>query len=672
MALMIIAEKPAAALKIAIALAEGKIEKKSYKGVRYYKITRGGKEIYIVSAVGHLFGLKEDAKGWIYPVFEISWKPIYTISKNAKFTKPYFELIKNLSKNIEEFYNGCDLDIEGELIFKNILNFICKRNDARRMRFSTLTKSELIKAFENSSEHIDFGLAEAGETRHFLDHYYGITLTRALTLAIKSAGMFKILSTGRVQGPTLKILAKREKEIMNFKPKPFWQIEIITGNLSAWHKKDKFWNVEEAEEVIKKIRGKKAVIKNVTRKEYLVPPPNPFDLTTLQIEAYKAFKITPKETLSIAQNLYTNSYISYPRTSSNILPSTINFKRILAALAAKSEYSKFANKLLGEKYIKPNNGKKKDPAHPAIYPTEEPPKELKGNELKVYDLIVRRFLSTFYEAAKRERQIVEIEIGGESFIVKGSRTIDEGWLKVYKRYLKTEEIELPQFKEGQTIEVGKINLHERETQPPKRYTPASIIKELEKRSLGTKATRSEILDNLFKRDYLKDTAIRVTNLGLKTVEVLEKFCPAVLDEELTRKFERELEEIREGKKKKEEVLNEAIEVLKKIASQFKENEKKIGEELIKAYKETMEKETIIGKCKCGGNLKIIYSKKTKKYFIACTNYPKCKINFSLPRGLPKPTGEVCQYCGYPLVIVIRKGKRPWKICINPECESKKK
>ncbi|MDP2907818.1 MAG: DNA topoisomerase I, partial [Nanoarchaeota archaeon] len=667
---LIITEKPSVSQKIAEALADKKPKGVKEKKVTYYELEHQGKKIIVACAVGHLFTVAEkEKKKWDYPTFSTKWVPTYESQKGANFIKPYLDTIKKLSKQANEYIIACDWDIEGEVIGYNILHFICKKEDSARMHFSTTTKEDLLKAYEERTGHLDKGLVQSGLTRHILDWLWGINLSRALTLSIKhSTGMFKVLSSGRVQGPTLSILAEREKEIQAFKSEPFWRIELSTKNgIRAWHKNDKFWKKEEAETAAKKSKGKKAKVIKVEKKEQILPPPHPFDLTALQLEAYRRLGISPKDTLSLAQELYVNAYISYPRTSSNQLSSTIDFKKILKGLAQQKEYSKDATKLSEQANLNPNNGDKKDPAHPAIYPTGVVPKGLKGRDKKIYDLVVRRFLATFGEPAVKENMNVELDSNGEIFIAKGSRVIKPGWHELYGRYAKVKEEQLPEVKEGEELEIKEIINHDEQTQPPKRYTPASIIKELEKRSLGTKATRADIIEALYHRDYVRETSMEVTDLGLKIVEVLKKYSPDILDEELTRSFEKEMEQIREGKKTKEEILSKAEAVLTKVLDKFRYHEKNIGEGLSEAYKETRNKASIVGKCKiCGSDLKILYSKRFKSYFVACSAYPNCKTTFSLTRGLPKPTDKLCPECGYPIVLIIRQGKRPFDYCINKQ------
>src|SRR3989344_4705225 len=519
---LVITEKPAAANKIAEALADGKPIKENIGGVPYYKITHGKKDIVVACAVGHLYGLAEKVKkGWVFPVFDIEWKPVSETTKSSAFTKKYLNAIKKLSKGANEFTVASDYDIEGELIGLNVIRFACNQKDANRMKFSTLTKDELREAYNKKTKHLDWGQAESGEARHFLDFYNGVNYSRALTAAIKSTGAFKIMSTGRVQGPALKIIVDREKEIKAFVSKPFWQIEFLGehkgGQIIAWHKEDKFWDRSKADEVIIKTKSQKeAKIDSVDKKQFSQAPPFPFDLTSLQVEAYRCHGISPKETLEIGQELYTSGYISYPRTSSQQLPPAVGYNKLFNDLSRQKQYSDLIKKLLKKSSLIPNNGKKTDPAHPAIYPTGVIPSELTERESKIYYLIVKRFLATFGENAVRETMTADINCNGEIFIAKGTRTIEKGWHEFYSPYVKLEEIELPGMKKDDKIKVNKIELMSKETQPPKRYTPASIIKDLEKRNLGTKATRSEIVDTLFQRGYVQGQSIQVTTLGLKT------------------------------------------------------------------------------------------------------------------------------------------------------------
>lgn len=672
---LIISEKPKSALKIAQALADGKPVKKNYKKVPYYLITHKNKDVVVIGAVGHLYGLAEKEKSYKFPVFDIKWKPTADMSKGADYSKKYLEAIKNVSKDASSFTVATDYDIEGEVIGLNIVKYVCKQKDAARMKFSTLTKSDLINSYENKKKNIDWPQAQAGETRHFLDWYNGINYSRALTSAYKTTGGFKILSIGRVQGPALKIIVDREKEIKAFKSVPFWQIElngtVNKSDITAWHIKDKFWDKKKADEVMKNVKGKKqGSVSKIEKKQFKQLPPFPFDLTALQVEAYRVFKIQPKETLSIAQELYTSGYISYPRTSSNQLPVKIGYPKIISLLKKQDKYKELCAKLLKTK-LNPNNGKKTDPAHPAIYPTGIVP-ELEERTAKIYDLITRRFMATFGKDALRETMKINIDVNKEIFVAKGTRTVEKGWFIYYGDYVRLEEEELPKVKEKDIVNIKKITLHDKETQPPKHYTPASIIKALEFRGLGTKSTRASIIDTLFQRHYVHGhKSIEATSLGINTIGTLEKFVPKIIDEALTRHFEQEMEEIREGKKKKSIVLEEAKEDIIKVIKDFRKHEKEVGESLKKAHWQAKETMNLIGNCpNCKeGNLTMRRGKHGS--FASCSSYPKCKTIISLPsNALLKSANKTCETCGYPMVTAIKKRKRPQDFCINPKCTSK--
>ncbi|WP_017981150.1 DNA topoisomerase I [Methanocaldococcus villosus] len=500
--ILIIAEKPSVAKKIANAL--GKARKKMLYNVPYYELERNGKKIVVASAVGHLFTLDEKVKTYTYPVFDVKWVPA-SVEKGKSYVNNYIKLLKKLSKEAEDIYIATDWDIEGELIGYHALKFCCGRDKAKRMRFSALTKSEIIKAFENPDS-IDYGLVDAGESRHIVDWYFGINLSRALMHAIKSLNRWKVLSVGRVQAPTLAILCNREKEISLFKPKPYWVISAVIKNLKAIHEKEKFWDKEEAENIYNKIKDEKfAKVINVERVIRKIPPPPPFDLTELQREAYSYFKLSPKETQDIAQSLYEKGLCSYPRTSSQKLPRDEGYLRnILNTISQHPTYNKFAIEIL-KRNLRPVEGKKEDSAHPAIHIVDIPKEPLSDKEYKIYDLIARRTLAAFWPEMEREYLKVVLDIKGEKFKLSLARTIKEGWHSIYN--FSNYEENYMEIKDK--VKLDKILIEEKKTEPPKRYTLASLIKELEKRKLGTKCLTSNTLikveiDNIIKYMKIKD------------------------------------------------------------------------------------------------------------------------------------------------------------------------
>ena len=675
---LIICEKPAQAKKIAESLADKKAVKKTIGKVPYYEIVHKGKDIVVGCAVGHLFTLAEkNKKAWSYPIYNFEWKPSYEVSKSAKFSKAYVDALAKLAKGADEFTIATDFDVEGSTIGWNVIKFICNKKDAKRMKFSTLTKDELVDSYEHAMKHLDFPQIESGVTRHSLDWLWGMNLSRALTLSIKNAtGMFKILSTGRVQGPTLKVLYEREKEIEAFKPVPYWELELIGGikedkEISAWHKEGKFWEKNKAKTVFDKCKGKDGEISDIDINEFKQKPPFPFDLTSLQIEAHSILGISPTVTLQIAQDLYTNGYISYPRTSSQKLPQSLGFKKILEKL--KKSFKNECEFLLSKNKLEPNEGKKEDAAHPAIYPTGEIPKKLEGRNFDLYELITRRFFSVFGDDAVRETMTVNIMVNNENFIAKGTRTKVKGWLELYGRFVRLDEDDFPNVKLNEIVKNKEIKMYDKETKALARYNEASIVKEMEKVGIGTKSTRAAIVQNLFDRNYITDKQIKVTGLGMSTVEALEKYCPEILDVELTKIFEEDMEEIQNGKKKGEEIIKDAEKFLDKTLNNFKKHETEIGKSLNKAAIETRDNLAFVGKCpKCNeGDLQIRRGK--FGMFIACNRYEQgCETTFNVPKFvLVKGTDKKCDKCNYPMILIIKAKRRPQELCINPECPTKK-
>lgn len=687
---LIITEKPKVSQRIAQAIS-GNYSRKSEKSVPYYEVKLNGDEVLIASAAGHLYSLEQQSSGWDYPVFDVAWAPLYEIEKDKAYVKKYIEVLSHLGRKAEEFIIATDWDIEGELLGYNALRFACapeiEKGEAKRMKrmqFSALTAQDLSRAFKNPGD-VDIKLVAAGEARHIMDWYWGINTSRALTLAAKSVNrQFVTISAGRVQTPALATLVAREKEVAAFVPRKYWEVfadlQAKGEKVVAQHEKGRFFEEAEKNRALENSNGRTAIVKSVEKKEVSKPPPFPFDLTTLQTEAYRCFGFSPKRTQDLAQSLYEAGYISYPRTSSQKLPPTIGYEKILRSLSESPEFKEGAAIVLAISPLKPREGPKSDPAHPAIYPTGILPKELtvdlglraasKSDEEKLYKLVARRFIAVFGDAMVRESVSARCEIGSEGYKFSGETTKKEGWSKLYS-YLKFKEAPLPALAVGDALHVLKVYPLEKETQPPPRFNPASIVKELERRGLGTKATRAEIVDTLYRRGYIQGNPIQVTEFGFSVIASLEENVPEMISEELTRRFEEKIEKIQSGEESRDKVLEEARKELTKIMQEFRQRERSIGEKLVRALEEKERRELRVGACpKCGSDLRIIKSKKTGKIFIGCSGYPKCSTSFPLPqvKGI-KTTDKKCSVCGLPTVSLLL-GKRRVLSCIDMNCKSK--
>lgn len=676
---LVICEKPSAAKSIAEALSNSKPEKKQFldSNAYWYEFQRDGKKFVAAPAVGHLFTLKQTGKGWDYPRFDVDWIPSFKATRAAAFSEPYFRSIENLSKEADDVIVATDYDDEGEVIAYNILRLMLGRKDALRLKFSTMTKEELLQSY-GSMQKLNKNLVEAGLARHYLDYAWGINMTRALTNAIKNyAKRFRILSTGRVQGPVLHMLAKHEKKIKAFKPKPFWNliIKVVIGGkvLDAEYEKDRIWDKGEAEKLLKKADAKEALAKDVKKKIITQTPPKPFNTTALLADVYRYFGYSPQQALNIAESLYQAGLISYPRTSSQVLPADINYRKIISNLGKQNKYSKDSKFLLGKKELKPSQGKAGSYAHPAIYPTGEKPKNMGDKQEKVYDLVVRRFFACFGDPAKRESMKLTLSANGILFNLSGKKTVEAGWTELYGKYAQREEILLPDIKTGDALKIKKAEISAKETTPPDRFSQGSVLKEMESHGLGTQATRAQILQILYNRGYLIGRSIEVTELGLKLSDVLEKDVSEVVSEKLTRYFEDLTNSIEEGKETRETVMKEAETQITKICREFRKKETRIGKNLTEAVIATQDKQSILGTCnKCGGTLKVHKMWKTGSRFVGCTGYKKCGVGYPLPReGVIMNTEKLCESCKTTIIQVHQSGRRPFRMCLDPLCETKK-
>lgn len=683
---LVITEKPDAASRIAYALdLSGTPKKCVMNGVPYY-IAQREREIIVVPALGHLYTVTGQGKGKHgYPVFEVEWVPRYVAERGAIRIKVWLEVISKLAKKADVFIDACDYDLEGSIIGYSILKYACggKENVANRMKYSTLVRDELEKSYLEMSPKLDFGLIEAGLTRHEVDWLFGINISRALTTAVKKAcSRYAMLSTGRVQGPTLRFLAAKEQKIMCFVPAPLWNVKIdveVGGSCLSITNESAFFQIKsEADKMVNDCSNGKCVVEKKERARFRLMPPCPFDLGSLQREAFRILGFTPMRTSTVAQRLYLAALISYPRTSSQKLPRAIGYEKILNNLGRYREFEKQVAEILSMPCLKPIEGKRDDPAHPAIYPTGNlPEKNLDLNARKLWAIVVKRFFAVFGEPAVREKTKISFNVGGNLFFLSGSKTLDKGWVRLYEPFLRLDDKCLPSLEEGQELHIKKVILEHGFTKPSPRYTTGSLLAKMEKDEIGTKATRAGIIQTLYDRKYVVGEKIEVTDLGLEVVEVLERYCSPITSLSLTHELEHAMDEIQKGRLTKTKVLSAAIKNLTLATTRLKEAELTIGQRLGHAVTKRSWEEKAVGICPTckTGQLVILHSKSTGKRFVGCTNYFRgsCKTSFPLPqKGSAKPLRRGCSACGWPVVGILAKGKRVWRLCLNPECPSKEK
>ncbi len=673
---LIVTEKDTTAKRIADILSKGTadMEKKGGSGkggIPVYSFSINGSSTRIIGLKGHI--LKVD-----FPEGYDNWEkidPAELVNAEIQKTpilKSVLKALQTEAKGAEEVVIATDFDREGELIGVDAINMIRQVNpdaSVSRARFSSLTETEVKQAFSDLKEP-HYEMASAGEARQDIDLIWGAALTRTISLASSRLGK-NFLSVGRVQSPTLVLLCEREKERIAFVPIPYWQITAAFDKdgqrLDTLHKTERFKDEKEAKAAVSKL-GKEGTVKNVERKERRVKPPTPFNTTSF-LAAASSIGFSAANAMRIAESLYIGGLISYPRTDNTHYPPSLDLRDVIDSIAS-GPFSELCAKVSAQKEIKPTVGKKKATDHPPIYPTGVAAQgRLDDRASKIYELVVRRFLATCMPQALFENIKAMLDVNGEEFIAKGERVLSQGWLESYY-YPRRKEVLLPDIAEGEILPLIEHELLKKETQPPTRYGQGSLIQEMEKLGLGTKATRHNIIQNLYDRSYIMSDPITPTKLGMAVAESLKQYAVTISTPGMTADLEKDMDDIAEGKKERQLVVEKSRSVLTTTVRGIQEHGSKIKEEIWKGVNE----DRVIGKCpQCQKDLLVRKARKSGKRFIGCSGYPDCRVTYSLPPfGLIQPAGESCPDCEAPKLKVINKGKPPWVICPNMNCPGKEK
>jgi DNA topoisomerase-1 len=680
---LVICEKPDAARRVSDALSGGAPRSEIVDGTTVFRFIWNGEEFVVCSAQGHVYGVSDPTEERsVYPVFDVEWYSSDLVDEDSANAARRIAAVRKLAVGASKFVNACDFDVEGETIGFNILRYACggREGSALRAKFSTLTQEDLVRAFGELKPQVGQGLAHAGRARHAIDFVWGVNLSRALSQSPLGSGhRYRTVSVGRVQGPTLGFLVQREREIREFVPLPYWKVAGIFDKagrkFDADYAKPKVEVRVLAEKVREDCLGKDAVATEVRRSLAQVGPPVPFSIGDLQKEAYRTFGYNPSRTLQVAERLYLGALISYPRTGSQRLPPSINYRGILQGVEKAPEYSALVRELLKSE-PKPVQGVKTDPAHPAIHPTgERPRRPLDSSESALLDLVTRRFLAAFGPSARREAVEVTLGVGEHEFKLGGGRTVFPGWLKYYGRYASYRDVELPAISEGDRFRVVDVLLDQKFEQKPSRYNQSTLLEKMEKEGIGTKATRADIITTLVGRGYVVGEIMEVTDLGLSVVEIMLKYAPSIVSTGLTREIEERLEAVEGGAEGEAALLRETVRSIASQLADLSANEEAIGKELDSALMATVARSFVLGRCPVckTGELRVIRSRKTMKRFVGCSNYSTgCRASAPLPqKGTVKTTAKPCERCSWPVVYIVGRG-RPWRLCVNPRCPGKGK
>jgi DNA topoisomerase-1 len=668
---LIISEKANTARKIAQFLAEGSVKEGRHRSVPHHTFAWRDEQCTSVGLKGHVLNPEypEEYSNWqkVEPSELIDAEILKSVSERG-----VANAVKSLAKKADRVVIATDFDREGELIGVEALSLAFEANPklmdhVERARFSALTKGEVTRAFDNLVE-VSKELADAGEARQDIDLIWGATLTRWVSRATKRYGN-AFLSVGRVQSPTLVLIAERERERRAFVPEPYWELEATLRNgggpFVVHHAHGRFKEEAEARKAFENLTDV-ATVTEVRQKSATRPPPTPFNTTGFLTEAAK-LGIGPSRAARVAEDLYTDGYISYPRTDNTVYPRSLDLREVLGYLKRVEGAGHYAERLLGAGKLSPTRGKRETTDHPPIYPTGYASrKALREDQWKIYQLVVRRFLATLSGPARTLRTTLRFESGGEALVTSGTVVTEEGWLGVYPYGRRADE-ELPALNEGDEVEVVEADVIGKETQPPSRYGQGRLIRLMEDLGLGTKATRPSIIQNLYDRGYVHDDPIVPTETGMAVAQALKDFASEIATHEMTAELERSMDAISEGKVSKDSVVDESRDVLRQVYEHLTNSE---GEFADIVWNGIRGDETL-GACpNCGRNLIVRRNRRSGKRFVGCEGYPECRVTFPLPqKGDIIPLGTQCDACSAPEIKVIGK-KRPWVTCISMDCPKK--
>ncbi|WP_226005738.1 DNA topoisomerase I [Natrinema salinisoli] len=645
---LIITEKDNAARRIADILSGGTYDSSRENGVNVYEW--GGKRC--VGLSGHVVGVD-------FPSEYSDWRdvePVELIDASVEKTATKENIVATLrllSRRAQRVTIATDYDREGELIGKeayDIVRNVDEEVPIRRVRFSSITENEVQSAFDEPDE-LDFDLAAAGEARQIIDLIWGAALTRFLSLSAGQLGE-DFISVGRVQSPTLKLIVDREREIEAFDPEDYWELfadlqkDETTFEAQYFYRDEddneaeRVWEEAVADEVYETLADRDAAtVVDVNRRTRTDSPPTPFN-TTQFIRAASAIGYSAKRAMSIAEDLYTAGYMTYPRTDNTVYPDDLDPEELLDEFVGHPTLGDSAESLLEADEIVPTEGDEETTDHPPIHPTGEIPSrgEISDDEWEIYELVVRRFYATVADAAVWEHLKVVAEVDDYRLKSNGKRLVEAGYHDVYP-YFSTKENYVPDVDEGEELGLSDVELEAKETQPPRRYGQSRLIETMEDLGIGTKSTRHDILEKLYDRGYVESDPPRPTRLAMAVVEAAEDYADRIVSEEMTAQLEADMDAIASGEATLDDVTDDSREMLEEIFANLGDSRDEIGDHLRKSLKDDKR----LGPCpECGEDL-LVRRSRHGSYFIGCDGYPDCENTLPLPStGKPLILEEECE------------------------------
>ena len=627
-----------------------------------------GPKYKVLSSYGHVRDLPKSELGIDV---EKNFQPKYVIPTKAKKT---IKILADAVKETDSTILATDEDREGEAISWHLIKALKldgEKEPYERIVFHEITKQAVEEALKNPRK-VDMNLVDAQQARRVLDRLVGYKLSPFLWKKVARG-----LSAGRVQSVAVRLVVEREREIEKFVPQEYWTIiaggapRSITGVQPRQFprqfeailiKKDNevldklaIKNAGEAQKIIKDLEGAEYRVENIEKKEVRKNPFPPFTTSTLQQEAWRRFKFPAKFTMRLAQNLYERGFITYHRTDS------LNLSSMATGIAKK-----FIAENYGENYYQFRKYKAKgraQEAHEAIRPTYPEKTKIETDEqgAKLYDLIWRRFIACQMAQASFDATAVDIETGNPkpkyTFRATGQTLKFDGFLKVYP--IKYEESELPLLEKNEILELLKLTPSQHFTQPPARYSEATLIKALESEGIGRPSTYAPTISTIQERNYIEKNEKRFfkpTEIGIVVNDILVKHFPQIVDIKFTALMEDDLDKIAEGEKKWVQVIGEF----------YGPFEKNLKEKYQEVSKKEFTEEPTKKKCpKCGSPLLIRLGRYGK--FYACSKFPSCKYTESLPQNI---LGIKCPKCSEGQIVEKRTAKRKIFYGCNryPQCD----
>lgn len=614
-----------------------------------------GKDFEVIASQGHIIDLPASKMG---VDLDNDFKPEYkTMKGKAKIIKE----IKDMAKNADVIYLATDPDREGEAIawhLKNLLNI--KDDEKCRIEFNEITKNAVKKAVEKPRE-INQDLVDAQQARRILDRIVGYKLSPLLWKKVK-----KGTSAGRVQSVALKLIVDKEREIRNFIPEDYYLMyaklqrseDIVLakfyGDING---KIELKDKKQVDSIIKKIDNKEYKIIDIKKSERRKNPPFPFTTSSMQQEASRKLGFGVKKTMMVAQRLYEAGYITYMRTDS-----------IRLSDDARKMAKEYINEKFGSKYYLEREFKAKgnaQDAHEAIRPTHLDATITMGkDEEKLYNLILNRFLASQMAIAIYDTTKIRVNVEDYIFHINGSVIKFDGFMKLYiegkdDKVKTKEEAEddddeikvLPEFKIGEILKQKELKADKKTTEPPARYTEASLVKIMEEKGVGRPSTYAPTISTIEERYYIEKEGryLKPTQLGEIVNKLLEDNFKDIVDVKFTAGMENKLDDIADSKEN-------YVEMLKDFYKPFNENLLKVQDKIEKV--KIPEEETDVICEKCGRKMVIKQGRFGK--FLACPGYPECQNIKPYVESIDIP----CPECGGKVLIKRTKTRRPFYVCEN--------